>query len=112
MVTASKRRRHADRFTRTSSLTLTEVAMAETTPDALPTEYHDLINLLRRYVEFLKHVVGEHCLHYIKVLRIAAELNARQIASLLWQIFMDARHFFSRGTDIRGTLPQSLLRTL
>jgi hypothetical protein len=122
MIMASKRRRHADRFTRTSNLTLAEVTMAETTPDALPTEYHGLINLLRRYVEFLKHVVGERCLHYIEVLRIAAELNtrqfifetldARQIASLLWQIFMDARRFFSAGTDVRGTLPQSLLRTL
>jgi hypothetical protein len=55
------------------------------------------------------------------VLRITAELNARQhifealtarqIASLLWQIFMDARRFLSTGIDIRGNLPQTLLRT-
>jgi hypothetical protein len=72
-------------------------------------------------VGFLRLIVGERSGHYIEVLRIAAELNARQyvfeaidprqIASLLWQIFMDARRFFSTGIDIRGNLPQSLLRT-
>jgi hypothetical protein len=121
MATASKRRRHADRFARTSNLTLAEVAQAETTPDALPQEYHGLVNLLRRYVEFLRHVVGERSGHYVEVLRIAAELNThqhvfeylgtKQITSLLWQIFMDARRFFSTGIDVRGNLPQSLLRT-
>jgi hypothetical protein len=100
---------------------LTEVAEAETTPDALPQEYHGLVNLLRRYVEFLRHIVGERSGHYVEVLRIAAEVNthqhvfeylgARQITSLLWQIFMDARQFFSTGIDVRGNLPQSLLST-
>jgi hypothetical protein len=56
----------------------------------------------------------------VEVRRITAELNsrqhifemldARQIASLLWQIFMDACRFFSTGIDARGSLPQSLLR--
>jgi hypothetical protein len=36
-------------------------------------------------------------------------LDTRQIASLLWQIFIDARRFFSTGIDVRGNLPQSLL---
>jgi hypothetical protein len=121
MATASKRRRHEDRFSRTSTLTLAEVAMAETTPDAIPSGYHGMINLLKRYVELLRLVVGPRCGHYELVLRITAEINARQhifealtarqIASLLWQIFMDARRFFSTGIDIRGNLPQTLLRT-
>jgi hypothetical protein len=121
MATASRRQRHADRFSRTNNLTLAEVATAETTPDALPIEYHGLVNLMKRYVEFLRHVVGERCGHYVEVLRIAAELNGRQyifenldqrqIASLIWQIFMDARRFFTLGIDVRGALPQSLLRT-
>jgi hypothetical protein len=121
MATASKRRRHEDRFSRTSTLTLAEVAMAETAPDAIPAEYHGMINLLKRYVELLRLVVGPRCGHYELVLRITAEVNARQhifealtarqIASLLWQIFMDARRFFSTSIDIRGNLPQTLLRT-
>jgi hypothetical protein len=40
---------------------------------------------------------------------IFENLEAKQIASLLWQIFMDARRFFSTGVDMRGNLPQSLL---
>jgi hypothetical protein len=121
MATASKRRRQADRFTRTNNLTLSEIAQAETLPDPLPTEYHGLVNLLRRYVELLRHMVGERSGHFVEVMRITAELNARQfifealepnqVASLLWQIFMDARRFFSTGIDTRGNLPQSLLRT-
>jgi hypothetical protein len=121
MATASKRRRHEDRFSRTSTLTLAEVASAETTPDAIPSGYHGMLNLLKRYVELLRLVVGPRCGHYELVLRITAEINARQhvfealtarqIASLLWQVFMDARRFFSTGIDGRGNLPQTLLRT-
>jgi hypothetical protein len=94
--------------------------MADTNPDPIPTEYHGTVNLLRRYTMFLQHIVGPRCTHYVEVRRITAELNnrqhifealdARQIASLLWQIFMDARRFFSTGIDVRGNLPQSLLR--
>jgi hypothetical protein len=121
MATASKRRRMADRFTRTNNLTLAEVTMADTTPDPIPTGYHGAVNLLRRYVGLLQHVTGGRCAHHTMVRQIAAELcrrqdifenlEAKQIASLLWQIFMDARRFFSAGIDIRGNLPQSLLRS-
>jgi hypothetical protein len=121
MATASRRRRQADRFTRTSNLTLAEVTMADTNPDPIPTDYHGTVNLLRRYTMFLQHTIGHRSAHYVEVRRITAELNnhqqmfetldARQIASLLWQIFIDSRRFFSAGIDIRGNLPQSLLRT-
>jgi hypothetical protein len=100
MATASRRRRQADRYTRTSNLTLTEVTMADTNPVPIPTEYHGTVNLLRRYTTFLHHLVGDRLGHYVEVRRITAELNshqhvfeafdARQIASLIWQIFMDA----------------------
>ena len=66
-------------------------------------------------------VVGKRCGHYLEVLQIAEELNAcqyvfeglesRQIALLLWQVFMDTRRFFSTGINVRGNLPQSLLQT-
>jgi hypothetical protein len=76
MAVASKHRRHANRFARTSNPTLAEVTQLETTPDALPTEYHGMVNLLRRYVGFLHLVVGKCCGHYVEVRRITAELNA------------------------------------
>jgi hypothetical protein len=110
MATASQRRRQADRYTRTSNLTLAEVTMADTNPDPIPTDYHGTVNLLRRYTMFLQHIVGHRLAHYVEVWRIMAELNnhqqmfetldARQIASLLWQIFIDSRHFFSAGMDV------------
>jgi hypothetical protein len=121
MATASRRRRQADRYARTNNLTLTEVTMADTNPDPIPTDYHGLVNLLKRYTMFLQLIVGLRSSHYVEVRRITAELNghqqmfetlgARQIASLLWQIFLDSRRFFSAGIDVRNNLPQSLLRT-
>jgi hypothetical protein len=120
MATASNRRGMADRFTMTNNLTLAKVSMADTTLDPIPTGYHEAVNLLRRYAGLLQHVVGGRYEHHTMVRQIAAELcqrqdifenlEARQIASLLWQIFMDARRFFSAGIDVHGNLPQSLLR--
>jgi hypothetical protein len=46
MATASRRHLQADRYTRTSNLTLAEVAMADTNPDPFPTKYHFMVNLL------------------------------------------------------------------
>jgi hypothetical protein len=45
MATASRRRRQADRFMRTSNLTLAEVTLADTTPNLIPTKYHGLTKL-------------------------------------------------------------------
>jgi hypothetical protein len=58
MGTASKRRRHEDRFSWTSTLTLTEVAQAETTPNIIPSEYHGMLNLLKQYVQLLQLILG------------------------------------------------------
>jgi hypothetical protein len=96
-------------------LMLAEVAMAKTIANAIPSEYHGMINLLKRYVELLWLVFGLCCGHYEMVVRITVEVNAWQhifealtacqIASLLWQIFMDTRHFFSTSINIRWNLP-------
>jgi hypothetical protein len=122
MATASKRRRHEDRFSRTSTLTHAEVASAETTPNTIPSEYHGMINLLKWYVKLLQRVVGPRCGHSKLVLQITAKFNAwqhifealtaQQIASLLWQIFMDARRLFSTGINGLDNLPQTLLQTI
>jgi hypothetical protein len=50
----ASKQQHADRFSRKSNLTLAEVALAE----MVSAEYHGLVNLLQRYVEFLRHIVG------------------------------------------------------
>ena len=77
MHTERKRRKYGDRFSRNSTRTLAEVALAETTPGAIPSEYHSMISLLKRYVELLRLVFGPRCGHYELVLRITAEVNAR-----------------------------------
>jgi hypothetical protein len=64
MATASKQ----------NNLTLAEVTMADTTPDPIPTGYHGVINLLRRYAGLLQHVVGGRCEHHFMVRQITAEL--------------------------------------
>jgi hypothetical protein len=66
-------------------------------------------------------LVGEQSGHFLEVMRITAKLNAwqfifkalepGQVASLVWQIFMDAHRFFSTRIDLQGNLPQSLLQT-
>jgi hypothetical protein len=66
MATASRQRRQADRYTRTSNLTLAEVTMADTNLDPIPTEYHGTVNLLRCYKMFLQHIVGHQCTHYVR----------------------------------------------
>jgi hypothetical protein len=115
----SARRRRAQRL---SSATHTPVADLEAYesagPDPLPTNYHGLIHLMRRYIALLKVVAGVKSHHYIQVLRIAQELvnnvefqevSARQIASLVWQVFLDSRRFFSAGISANGELPMSRL---
>jgi hypothetical protein len=67
MATASCQRRYADRSTRTTNLTLAEVALLDTTPGPIPTEYHGTVNLLRCYVKFLRQVVGKMCKHHAGV---------------------------------------------
>jgi hypothetical protein len=84
--------------------------MMDITPDPIPTEYHATFNLLHRYIEFPRHLVGERCEHHVEVRQIMVELNsyqylfkslsARQIALLLWKKCLYARCFFSAGINI------------
>jgi hypothetical protein len=53
MVMASRRQQKAERYSRTSNLTLSEVTMADTMPDPCPTNYFGTMSLLRRYVTLL-----------------------------------------------------------
>jgi hypothetical protein len=55
---ASKCRHHEDCFSHTSTPILAEVALSETVPDAIPSEYHGMTNFLEWYVKLLRLVVG------------------------------------------------------
>jgi hypothetical protein len=119
MATASSRSRKVNRTKRATHITIADVEDGDTRPDPLPTTYIGLIVLLRRYIVLLQIMFGEHCSHRQFVLNITLELvqqaqlfesiSAREIASLVWQIFVDSRRFFSDGVDRDGSLPRSRL---
>jgi hypothetical protein len=115
MATASTRRRKADRLKRATYLSVADLTETDTIPDPLPTTYLGLKDLLNRYLLFLDVTTGRLNSHRVQVRQIAVELavnaqafeniGARQIASLVWQIFLDARRFFSEGILSDGTIP-------
>jgi hypothetical protein len=119
LSTASSRRRKAERALLATHLTMADIADNDSHPDPIPKGYDGFINLLRRYLLFLERMVGNRCPHRIMVFRLADMLvrqrntfeamTPRQIASLIWQIFLDARRFFAASTDGDDRLPTSNL---
>jgi len=57
------------------------------------------------YAQFLREITQE-----LATQEMALEsINGKQVASLLWQIFVDARYFFMAGVNPQGRLPGSRL---
>jgi len=119
MKTAANRKRKLERLLRASLLTPGDIEAVETVPDPIPTNYMGLMDLLRRYLPYLMAVVGSQCSHARMVRDITQELanqemalesiQPRQVASILWQIFIDAHFFFMAGVSQDGRLPGSRL---
>jgi hypothetical protein len=121
LAQASQRRRAAERYSRVgSNLTLTDVTGAETMPDATPKSYRELMDVLKNYCFFLHQMLGGRCSHFLETRAITwilgrkrrefESITARQVATILWHVFMDARSFFSMTVDLAGDLPDSNLR--
>jgi hypothetical protein len=121
LAQASQRRQAAERYARVgSNLTLTNVTGSEMVPDATPKSYRELMDVLKCYCFFLQHMLGARCHHYQETQAITRILGrkrqefktitARQVATVLWHVFMDARSFFSMTADLAGDLPESNLR--
>lgn len=121
LAVASQRRRAADRYARVGgNLTLEEVTGAETAPDSTPRSYTELMDLLRSYMFYLQRLFGARCSHFQEVRAITRILGRsrrefegitpRQVATILWHVFTDARRFFSTTIDLTGCLPESNLR--
>jgi hypothetical protein len=120
LAVASQRRRTADIYAKVGgNLTLDEVAGAETVPDSTPRNYTELMDLLRSYIFFLQRMFGAGCSHFQEARAITRVLgrsrrefegiSTRQVATILWHIFTDARRFFSTTIDLSGALPESNL---
>ena len=123
LTVASQRRRAADRYAKVgSNLTLNEVTGAETAPDSTPRNYTELMDLLRSYMFVLQRMFGARCSHFQEARAITRVLGrsrrdfesitARQVATILWHLFTDARRFFSTTIDLSGSLPESNLRVV
>ena len=120
MATMSMRQQKAERYAKVTFQTSADVEANESFPDPIPTTFHEATELLKRYMYWLDAIVGHKCDHRVLVHAITQELLSRarafehlgsnRIASLLWQIFLDARRFFSSAVDRPGRLPQSHLR--
>ena len=118
----SSQSRKADQLKQAAFLTPADVAGGDSFPDPIPTRYIDAMELLKRYLCLLDAIVGSNCHHRMMVFDITQEmlrnahvfeeLGPRQIASLLWQTFLDSRRFFSDAIDRRGRLPMSNLQLL
>jgi hypothetical protein len=111
LAQASQRCRMAERYARAgSNLTLEDITGAETIPDATPSTYRELMDVMKNYCFFLQQILGPRCRHLLETHAITRILGqkwrefesilARQVATILWHIFMDARQFFSTTVDI------------
>jgi hypothetical protein len=122
MSTMSSRSRKADRLKRATFLTPADVAGGDSFPNPIPTRYIDAMELLKQYIHLLDAIVGKKRHHRQMVFEIThemlqhahvfEELTPRHIASLLWQVFLDARRSFSDAVDHHGVLPMSNLQLL
>jgi hypothetical protein len=123
MTQASQRQRAADRYARVgANLTMADVTGAETVPDATPRNYRELMDVMKCYCFFLQRMHGARCHHFRETRAITRILgrqrqtlegmSARQVATILWHVFMDARVYYSTLIDLSGSLPESNLRVL
>lgn len=101
----AKRRRLQERAERATFLSTTDVQIMEEEPGQCPTTYHGMRELLRRYIKLLDTLFLPTCAHAIEVRALFQELGRMvqvyeslapaMVVELLWQIFIDARAFFS-----------------
>jgi hypothetical protein len=111
---------YQDRLGKASTTTIGDIEKGESTPNAIPGDYHGLLQVLSSYLKLLTTVVGSRSAHTKEVVAIRKKLRTRmdlyvnigpkKILYLLWAIFLDARDFFSREVQTGEPLPESQLR--
>jgi hypothetical protein len=118
--TAAMRSRKDARLRRVTTVTMNDDM--ESTPDPLPKDFNGLLHLLRCYLALLEVVVGKKCPHFKYVQLIGRELGGnrpafesmspRDVATIVWQMFLDSRRFFTDATNDTGIQPVSRLDVL
>jgi hypothetical protein len=115
-----ERNAYQDRLGKASTTTVGDIEKGESSPNAIPQDYHGLLQVLSSYIKLLKTVVGSRSAHAREVVAIRKKLRTRMdlyvsigprnILYLLWAIFLDAREFFSQEVQPGEPLPESQLR--
>jgi hypothetical protein len=112
----NKRRKVQERANRATHLSTEDVRSMEADPGYCPGSYYGMLNLIKRYIRLLTVFFGPGCGHLLEVQGVYQMLADKSavyetmtgdlIAETLWQIFIDARAFFSTTGP---TLPESQL---
>jgi hypothetical protein len=108
-----ERNAYQDRLGKSSTTTIGDIEKGESSPNAIPQDYHGLLQVLSSYIKLLTTVVGSRSAHAWEVVAIRKKLRTRMdlyvnigprnILYLLWAIFLDAwDFFFSGGTNRRA----------
>ena len=78
LAKASQRRRMAEHYARAgSNLTLGDITEAETVPDATPSTYRELMDVMKNYCFFLQRLLGARCSHFLETRAITRILGRK-----------------------------------
>jgi hypothetical protein len=88
----------------------------------LPKDFNGLLHLIKCYLVLLDVVVGTKCFHFTFVRLIGRafsgnrqafeNMTARDVATIVWQMFLDSRRFFTEAINVTGIQPMSRLEHL
>ncbi len=119
MEQQNKRRKVQERADRATYLSTDDVRSMEAEPGSCPVNYHGMLTLVKGYIRLLTVLFGAGCAHLLEVQGVYQMLSDKAavykgmsgalIAKTLWQIFIDAREYFSQPGPV---LPESQLFAL
>ena len=119
MEQQNKRRKVQERADRATYLSTDDVRSMEAEPGSCPVNYHGMLTLVKHYIRLLTVLFGAGCAHLLEVQGVYQVLSDKAavyegmsgdlIAETLWQIFIDAREYFSQPGPV---LPESQLFAL
>jgi hypothetical protein len=105
MEQQTKRRKVQERADRATHLSTDDVRSLEGDPGCCPGSYYNMLNLIKRYIRLLTVLFGAGCTHLLEVQAVFQVLSDKSaiyeamsadlVAETLWQIFIDAREYFS-----------------
>jgi hypothetical protein len=108
----------AEDLSEATSTTAADIKANRSHPPACPATYFELLRMLSAYIKLLGILCGADCHHLQQVLSLRQEIRARldiyaamsqkDVAYLLWSVFLDSRQYFAQdmwsGTPAQSNL--------